>query len=140
MKYLSLIIFTFLSLNLFSQSEAKIVQEMPRFPGCENNGDDIKDQNKCSEEKLLQFVYNNLKYPNAARKKGMEGTTIIQFVIDEEGYLTEITAKSDLGYGLEEAAIKVVESMNQMKNRWTPGKSHGEKIPVTYTLPVRFKL
>lgn len=46
----------------------------------------------------------------------------------------------DLGSGLTEAAIEAVQSMNNMKKKWIPGKQNGRPVRVLYTLPIKFIL
>ena len=58
------------------------IDEFPRFPGCEYDHMDEQEKRKCSEIKLLNYLYVNLKYPQKARRKGIEGRVFIQFVIE----------------------------------------------------------
>ena len=53
----------------------EVVEEMPEFPGGIN--------------KLLQFINDNMKYPTKAQTEGMQGKVIVQFIIDEDGYIIE---------------------------------------------------
>jgi|GEM_PF-5271519 len=55
-------------------------EEMPRFSGCK--ADMGKGELKtCSETKMLQFIYSNIKYPVEARNNGVEGTVYVTFII-----------------------------------------------------------
>ena len=76
MKYLFLT-FTFVVYNLclFSQTEEAnsdnlftVVEEMPRFPGCE----DVYEKDSCALDRLLDFI-STIKYPSKAAKKKYEG-------------------------------------------------------------------
>lgn len=118
----------------------KIVEQMPRFPGCENVAGDNKAKDDCAKQKMLEYIYKNVKYPPIARENGVEGTSVIQFVVDTDGTITNITVARDPGAGLGDAAKIVVESMNKMSAKWTPGKQRGRPVRVQYTLPVKFKL
>lgn len=117
-----------------------IAEQMPRFPGCENEPGDHKSKEKCAQQKLLEYIYNHLKYPTIARENGVEGMCVIQFVVSKEGEITNVKLVRDIGAGCGEAAKTVVESMNDLPDRWTPGRQRGRKVKVIYTLPVRFKL
>ena len=46
----------------------KVVEEMPRYPGCEDLSN-LPDKRKCGSRKMLEFIYKNLEYPDEARKK-----------------------------------------------------------------------
>ena len=100
----------------------------------------MTEKDECAKTKLLEYIYANLKYPPIARDNGIDGTTVIQFVVNREGQVDNITIVRDIGAGCGEAAKRVVESMNNMPERWTPGKQRGRPVNVLYTLPVRFQL
>ena len=112
---------------------------MPRFPGCEGMESD-KVMKKCADEKMLQYLYANLKYPKEAKKNKVQGTCIVSFNIEPDGTLQNIKVTRDIGSGCGEEAYRVVNSMNDLPERWTPGMQRGKKVAVHFTLPVRFKL
>jgi protein TonB len=118
----------------------KIVEQMPRFPGCEDIQGTQKEKEDCAKKKMLEFIYKNLKYPPIARENGVEGTAVIQFTVDKDGSITNIEIARDPGAGTGEAAKAAVEAMNNMPQKWTPGKQRGVPVKVLYTMPVRFKL
>jgi TonB family protein len=116
------------------------IDEFPRFPGCEYDHMDEQEKRKCSEIKLLNYLYVNLKYPQKARRKGIEGRVFIQFVIEKDGSIAESRIVKDIGSGAGQSALDVVNRMNQLPQKWTPGKKGGEAVRVLYTLPVTFTL
>ena len=113
---------------------------MPRFPGCEDAGGTDKEKEECAKEKMLQYIYKNLKYPAIARENGVEGMAVLQFVVKEDGSVSDINIVRDPGAGCGDAAHKVVTGMNNLPQKWTPGKQRGRPVKVLYTLPVRFRL
>jgi len=116
----------------------KVVEEMPRFPGC--NSGSAAEKKACAEKKLLQYLYKNLKYPAIARENGVEGRVYIQFVVEKDGTVQDGKIVRDIGAGCGQAALKVVNDMNNLPERWSPGKQRGKSVRVLYTLPVTFKL
>ena len=124
-----------------SQGEVfKVVEEMPRFPGCEENGLSKEELSKCAQTKMLEHIYMNIKYPAAARKAGIQGQSVVQFIIETDGSVSNINIIRDIGGETAEAVTKVVESMNQMDKKWIPGKRKGKNVRVQYLLPIKFKL
>ncbi len=117
----------------------RIVEQMPRFPGCEDAGSEA-DKKQCADNKMLQYVYKHLKYPTIARENGIEGSCVLQFVVDKDGSVKDISILRNLEGGCGKAAKKVVESMNNMSEKWTPGKQRGRPVKVLFTLPIRFTL
>ena len=86
---------------------------------------------------LETYVNNNIEYPQEAIDNGVEGTVNVIFTIDENGKVANAkTTGAKLGYGLEEAAIKVVNNMP----KWTPGMVKGKSVKAWYTLPLTFRL
>jgi TonB family protein len=81
------------------------------------------------QEKMEKFIKNNLKYPKKALRKKIEGSIIVQVIIDKEGYVKEPTVidGNNLGFGLPEEALRIVSNMPQ----WVP--AHLE----THTAPKR---
>ena len=117
----------------------KVVEQMPRFPGCEDKKTD-KEKDDCAKTKMLEYIYNNLKYPAIARENGVEGQVVLQFVVDKDGSIADAKVVRDIGAGCGAEAEKVVNGMNNMGKKWIPGKQRGRPVRVLYTLPVKFKL
>jgi len=118
----------------------KVAEIMPRFPGCEDLDSTDEEKRLCANDKLLKFIYQNVLYPEEARKKGIEGTVVVQFVIKADGTITDIHLARDIGGGAGEAAKQVVELMTKQNKIWTPGIQNGEEVSILYTLPIKFKL
>jgi len=118
----------------------KRVEEMPRFPGCEDMKGTDEEKYKCSQVELLKFVQKNLKYPAIAKENGVQGTIPISFTVGKDGSITDVTVLRGLGAGLDEAAVEAVESITKSGIKFRPGKQRGRAVKVSYTLPIRFKL
>lgn len=123
-----------------SGDKIKVVETMPRFPGCEDMAGGDKEKKSCAEGKMLQFIYKTLKYPAFARENGVEGSVFVQFVILENGHIGSAKVVRDPGAKLGNAGLWVVNRMNYLCKPWTPGTQDGEPVKVLYTLPIKFKL
>ena len=115
------------------------VLEMPRFPGCENYITHAQ-KDSCSKEKLMEYLYTNLIYPDKAKHNKTKGTVVIQFKIMADGSIKNIKLARDIGDGCGNAALKVFEDMSHMQEKWIPGIQNGRKVDVLYTVPVKFNL
>ncbi len=118
----------------------KVVEEMPRFPGCEDNYYEKRALKECAKMKLMDYVYSNLIYPESAKENRIEGKCYVQFVVNEIGDISDVRIVRDIGYGCGEAVKTVAETMNDMPEKWVPGKQRGRPVKVLFTLPVEFKL
>ena len=117
-----------------------IAEQMPRFPGCENIEGTRKEKQKCAEKKLMEYIYDNLEYPKMAIDNTIQGRVTLRFVVDTDGKISNVKILRDLGGGCGAAAAQAVKSMNDMPERWTPGKQRGKPVKVLYTLPIQFRL
>lgn len=113
------------------------VDEMPRYPGCEEINESEKRQ-ECSNMKFLTFLYTNVKYPKAAQKNGTEGTTVIEFIVKSNGQVGNFKIVKPLGDGCDAAAMTALEKM--VETKWIPGVKDGKKVNAKMLVPVKFKL
>ena len=85
---------------------------------------------------FYEYISNNLSYPEEAKKAGVQGKVFIEFVVDEDGKLTEVKVIRGIGSGCDEEAIRV---MKEAPN-WTPGIIGGKTAKVKMILPISYKL
>lgn len=117
-----------------------LVEQMPRFPGCEAVEGDNNEKKACADQQLLKFIYTKIKYPNIARENGVQGMSVVRFMVTEHGTIVDFKILRDPGASCGSEALRVVQLMNELPRRWTPGEQRGKKVRVIYNLPVRFKL
>lgn len=98
------------------------VEDMPEFPG--------------GDAALLTFIAENIKYPKAAQRIGVEGRVTLSFVIDEEGAITNIEVLKGIGAGCDEEAVRVLKLLPN----YSPGKQRGVPVKVRMRIPVNFRL
>jgi TonB family protein len=118
----------------------QIVDEMPRFPGCEGLDTTIQVKEQCAQNNLMQFIYQNVRYPEAARLEGIEGTVVLRFTVETDGQISGLHVVRDIGGGCADEAMRVAGAMNEVGIRWTPGKKDGNPVRVAQALPIRFRL
>lgn len=106
----------------------------PLFPGCVET--DVALKIKCAEQKMLEFIYSNLKNPKKAKRRGYQGTVYVKFNIEVNGTLTNYEIVEDIGGGCGEEALRVVKLMPN----WEPRFLNGRRHPEQFTLPIEFKL
>ena len=110
----------------------QIVEDMPRFAGCEK----AKDIDACFQEKLYAFLGKNLKYPPTAKDMGITGKVYVGFVVEKDGSVGQITVLRDIGGGCGNEAKRVISNLP----KFTPGKQRGRPVRVQYQLPINFQL
>ncbi len=80
-------------------------------------------------------LQRHVRYPEIARKAGVEGRVVVQFIIDEQGNVQDPFVVRGIGAGADEAALHAVRQV-----RFTPGMQRGRPVKVQYTIPVQFRL
>jgi TonB family protein len=140
-----LLVFTALLWAAFLHAQAdttvyQVAEEMPRFPGCEALDTTIQAKNQCAQASLLNFIYQNVRYPEEARVAGVEGSVVLRFIVETDGTISNLELVKDIGSGCGEEALRVVGAMNEIGVRWSPGKKDGKPVRVQQALPIKFKL
>jgi len=86
---------------------------------------------------MENYIMNNIEYPQDAVDNNVEGIVNVQFGVDENGNVSNVsTVGNKIGYGLEEEAIRVVSKMP----KWTPGQVKGKNVKTWRTLPINYRL
>ncbi len=127
MRYLYLVFISLLlCLPFVSHAQAEISDTdgiiQPAYPG--------------GQEALLKFIDGNLKYPQSAIDKKVEGYVTVSFIVGKDGKLKAHSIAEDIGEGCGEEALRIVKAMPS----WTPGTIEGEIRPFRFNLPIYFSL
>ena len=100
-----------------------IISEVaPKYPGGEGG--------------MTQYLQKNIKYPSSAQEQGVKGTVLVQFVVEKDGKVSDVTIVRSVAKSLDAEAKRVVAAMPT----WAAGKQNGKAVAVQYTLPIKFAL
>ena len=113
------------------------VEKMPAFPGCEEL--DGSERSKCTEKKVFNYIFSNLRYPAIARENNVEGTVVLSFVVNKQGKVDKLKILRDIGAGCGDAALSTLTKM-QKEITFKPGQQQARAVNVQYNLPIKFKL
>jgi protein TonB len=105
-----------------NQKVFDVVEQMPEYPG--------------GQAALIEYISNNVKYPDDAAKKKVEGKVFVTFVVDTDGKITDVSLLRKVFPSLDAEAIRVISGMPN----WIPGKQKGQVVRVKYTVPIMFRL
>lgn len=86
--------------------------------------------------RLGNYIRQNLRYPEAAIKAKIEGRAFVSFIVMKNGNVQDVQILKGLGYGTNEEAVRLIQSMPN----WNPGKQSGRPVNVKYNLVVPFTL
>ena len=114
---------------------ASTVDRLPCI--CESSPSFSKTEKREFCEKMLkEFMLKHLRYPEDARRSGLEGIIFVQFIVDEKGNVIDPMLINDIGKGCGKEALRVVRLMSE----WIPGMQANRPVPVRFEIPVRFSL
>ena len=105
-----------------NQQVFDIVEQMPEYPG--------------GLPALLDYLNQNVKYPEDAEKQKIEGRVLAVFVVETDGSISNVEVVKPVFPSLDAEAVRVLAAMP----KWTPGKQSGKLVRVKYTVPINFNL
>ena len=92
---------------------------------------------KGGQEAFVRYIMENVKYPDQAKKQGIQGTVYVEFIVTKTGKVTTTRVIKSADPLLDEEALRVISLMPD----WVPGKNEdGKPVNVSLALPVAFKL
>ena len=99
-----------------------VVEVMPSFPG--------------GQAAMINYLVQNIKYPEEAKKKGVMGTVFITFIVETDGSVSNVKVLRGIGSGCDEEGVRVVSAMPN----WSPGKEKDVPVRCQFNLPIKFSL
>lgn len=98
------------------------VQTKPLFPG--------------GDAGLLKYLSDNTKYPEIPKLNGVQGKVYVKFIISETGKVIDASIAKGVDPYLDAEALRVVGTLPN----WAPGKQRDRAVPVSFIIPINFKL
>ena len=80
-------------------------------------------------------LIKQVKYPEIAKKAGLEGKVYAMAYVDENGTVTDVKIIKVIGGGCDEEVISVLK-----KAKFKPGQNKGNNVKVKTSIPFQFKL
>jgi len=82
-----------------------------------------------------RFLNKYLRYPQEAQDQGVQGTVLVQFIVDREGNVSDVEAVSG-PTELRAEAVRVIKK----SGKWTPAFQNGRHVKSYKKQPIGFKL
>ena len=114
---------------------------------------------KSGRASVIQYLYNNIRYPKEAEKEMVEAKVLTSFVIEKDGSLSNITVENTTlqffdakkkaeKLGMTEEELKqhfgkqfqeeTIRLLTDMPKKWKPGKIMDKPVRTKFHLPVHF--
>lgn len=112
------------SVDALSEGEPVFVtvEQMPEF--------------QTGQQSMMNFIQQNLQYPENAKAKKIEGTVYVSFIVDETGKITDVKVEKGVSKELDAEAVRVIKKMPS----WKPGAQQGKPVKTRMMLPIKFSL
>lgn len=82
-----------------------------------------------------RFLNRNLHYPQDAVDNEIQGTVVVQFIVDKEGNVSDVEAVSGPPE-LKAEAVRVIKK----SGKWTPAIQNGRKVKSYKKQPIGFRI
>ncbi len=96
------------------------VEVTPKYPG--------------GEDARLNYLRENIAYPELAFKSGIQGTVYLSFIIEKDGRVSSVKVMRGIGGGCDEESIRVIRNMPI----WEPAMQRGRAVRCQFNMPIRF--
>ncbi|MEO7394440.1 MAG: energy transducer TonB, partial [Chitinophagaceae bacterium] len=90
------------------------------------------------DSKWRQYLERNANGQVATDNGAPEGTytTVVQFVVDKEGNISDVRSLTNHGYGMEDEAMRVIRK----GPKWTPAVQNGRQVKAYRKQPITFQV
>ena len=100
----------------------EVCEQMPIFEG--------------GDAALMKYLTDSVKYPELAKKHGVQGRVVIGFIVEKDGSLTDVKVLRPVDIDLDAEVLRVIKGMP----KWIPGRQNGKRVRVRHLLPIHICL
>jgi len=100
----------------------RVVEQLPEFPG--------------GMQEFVRWLTANLRYPQPARERKIEGKVVVSFIINRDGSIADIKVAKAVNPLLDREALRVMRMMPE----WKPGIDKAKPCRTMIAIPIVFKL
>lgn len=117
-----ILLFVFFATSTFAFEGISPVRQTTKLP--------VAEHYKGGQDSLVAHLQRSIQYPALAKRNRVQGQCIVGFTLNEDGSITNMKVLKEVGGGLGQEAVRVV----QLLKFNAPGYSQ------QYSIPVNFKL
>lgn len=83
----------------------------------------------------MSAIQEKVYYTEIAKRIEIEGTVVVEAVVDKQGNIIDAFVKKSIGGGLDQVALDAVKN-----TKFHPGKQRGKPVNVRIWIPIKFVL
>ena len=112
-----------------------VVENKPVYPGCENLATE-DEKFMCFNQNIMKHIGREFDFPELARQMGIQGKVYVNFVIEKNGRVSNVTIARGVDKLIDDEAIRVIKLLP----RFTPAIQRGKPVRMQYTVPINARL
>lgn len=107
------------------------VEHKPIYPGCEKL---VTEDEKfmCFNQNIMTHIARNFVFPELDRQMGIQGKLYVNFVIEKNIEVSNVTIVRGVDKLIDDEAIRVIQALPVLK----PALKDGEPVRMQYTVPI----
>ena len=86
---------------------------------------------------LMQFINENIQYPELAVEDNAQGFVVISFIVEKDGSISDVKVARGRHPELDKEAVRVVKKITK---KFIPAKQNGKIVRYRFNIPISFKL
>jgi len=100
----------------------RVVEQIPEFPG--------------GMGAFVRWLSKNIKYPPQAQKQKIKGRTIVSFIVNKDGSVSDVKIEKSANTMLDSEVLRVMRTMP----RWKAGVQNDQPCRTMVAVPIVFSL
>ncbi|MCC2548120.1 energy transducer TonB [Hymenobacter sp. BT175] len=86
--------------------------------------------------RFSEFLVKNLKYPKESLRRGVEGSVLLEFLVNEDSSISDIRILQHLDPACDAEAVRILSGYA----KWAPRTYKGQPVKSLFSLPITFRL
>jgi TonB family protein len=100
----------------------------------------IDSLRQCADNEFLSMLARNVRYPQEAREKNLQGMVVASFIVEKNGKISNLSILKDIGSGCGEEALRVLWALDEAGLRYLPAQNEGKYVRMRMSVPLKFRL
>jgi len=86
-------------------------------------------------DELIDFINKNLEYPDLAIRQNIQGTVILNFIVEPNGYISNLYIEKEFNHLCTQEAYRIMKDI-----KWKPAIKDGKYVRYKMKYPIVFSL
>ncbi len=96
---------------------------------------DVSPEYIKGEDAFKEYIISNLEYPDLAIRQGLQGTVVLSFIVEPNGYLSNLVIEKEFNHLCTNEAIRIMRD-----TKWKAAKKNGKYVRYKSKYPIVFNL